>query len=289
LPSKEPAQIFEDACLARRCLGAFPPAIAGTGLCLLLAAPGAWAEPAPVELDDPTRPVTTFDFRVHFENDATSGQDDRLSLIFRRNAEWDLDNGWKLGTRIDVPITLANQVTDSNPGGNYETGLGRILVEAYLADEVDDRWAYGFGSQMVAPASASAYGSGNWEAVPLVAVRYMLPEISDGSFFVPQLRYAQSFAQSFSGRDTSNLQFSPQLKVVLPDKWFFIAWPNTDIRWNFGQKASGQTGRLFLPLDLEVGRNLAQAHTVSLEVSTPLIRDYPVYRIKIEARYSARF
>ena len=117
----------------------------------------------------------------------------------------------------------------------------------------------------------------------------MLPEITDGSYFVPQFRYAQSFAQSFSGRAASNLQFSPQLKVALPGQWFVIAWPSTDIRWNFGAKTSGQTGRLFFPLDLTVGRNLAEARTVSLEVSEPLIRDYPVYRFKLEARLSAQF
>lgn len=268
---------------------AFWRAALGMGLCQLLAASGAGAQPATLEQDDPTRPVTTFDLRVHFENDATAGQNDRLSLIFRRNAHWDLDNGWQLATRIDLPLTFANAVTDTNPGGSYQAGLGRALVSAYLADEVDDRWAYAFGSQVEAPASSSAFGSGNWEVVPLVAARYMLPEISDGSFFVPQFRYSQSFAQSFSGRGASNLQFSPQFKVALPDKWFAIAWPSTDIRWNFGPKVSGQTGRLFLPLDLEVGRNLAQARTVSLEVSTPMIRDYPVYRVKIEARLSAQF
>ncbi|HWU53929.1 MAG TPA: transporter [Rhizomicrobium sp.] len=218
-----------------------------------------------------------------------SGQNDRLSLIFRRNAKWDLDDGWKLATRIDLPITFANAVTDANPNGNYEAGLGRALVSAYLADEIDDRWAYAFGSRIRAPASGSAFGSGNWEIAPIVAARYMLPEITDGSYFVPQLRYAQSFAQSFSSRSTSNLQFAPQLKVALPDKWFVIAWPSTDIRWNFGPKASGQTGRLFFPLDLAIGHNLTQARTVSLEVSAPVIRDYPVYRIKIEARLSAQF
>jgi hypothetical protein len=262
----------------------------GAGFCLLLAAPASGAEAAMVEQDDPTRPVTIFDFRVHFENDGTDGQqNDRLSLIFRRNVKWDLDNSWKLATRVDLPITFANKVTDTNPDGSYEAGLGRALISAYLANEIDDRWAYAFGSRVRAPASGSAYGSGNWEIAPIVAARYMLPEIGDGSYFVPQLRYAQSFAQSFPGRATSDLQFSPQLKVALPGKWFVIAWPSTDIRWNFGPKASGQTGRLFFPLDLTVGRNLAEARTISLEVSAPVIRDYPVYRLKIEARFSAQF
>ena len=135
----------------------------------------------------------------------------------------------------------------------------------------------------------SAFGNGHWDIVPILAARYMLPEITDGSFFVPQLRYAQSFAQSFSSRANSNLQFSPQLKVMLPESWFLIAWPSPDIRWNFGQKLSGQTGRLFLPLDLAVGRALSPSHTVSLEVSEPLVNAYPVYRFKIEARISARF
>jgi len=57
---------------------------------------------------------------------------------------------------------------------------------------------------------------------------------------------------------------------------------------NFGRKVAGQTGRLFLPLDGEVGYNLSDSQVASLEISAPVVRDYPLYRLKIEARLSIR-
>jgi hypothetical protein len=258
-------------------------------LLILLSAPCHAQSGAPVaapEEDDPTRPVTNFSIRPHYENDTTTTRLDRLSLVFRRDVKWELDDGWVLATRVDFPLAFSDAASTNNPDGDYRAGLGRPLVSAYLADRVDDRWAFAFGGQIVAPASASAFGSGNWEVVPILAARYMLPEISDGSFFVPQLRYVASFAQSFAGKSTSNLQFSPQFKIALPQNWFVILFPSTDIRVNLGEKATGQTGQLFLPFDGEVGCTLPGGTVLSLEASAPLVDDYPVYRFKVEARLS---
>ncbi|HEY4076033.1 MAG TPA: hypothetical protein VGM26_03780 [Rhizomicrobium sp.] len=237
------------------------------------------------EDDDPTRPVTNFDLRPHFQDNNTSGYSSRTSLVFRANVQWDLEGNWRLAARADYPLTWANAANDGMTGPR-QPGRGNALVSGYAADIIDDRWAFAFGAQIVAPASDGAFGNGNWNWVPLLAARYMLPELSDGSFFVPQLRYAKTFAQGFAGRRTDTLQFSPQLKLALPQQWFFILFPATDIRFNCGEKVSGQTGRLFLPLDLEAGRNLNDNTLISLEVSTPLVRDYPVYSLKIESRVS---
>jgi hypothetical protein len=65
-----------------------------------------------------------------------------------------------------------------------------------------------------------------------------------------------------------------------------ILFPGTDIRYNFGPKVSGQTGRFFLPFDGEIGRNIGERIVASLEVSAPMIDDYPVYRLKAELRLS---
>lgn len=238
------------------------------------------------EQDDPTRPVSSFELRPHFEDNTVTSPSDRYSLILRRNLRWDIGDDWRLGARGDLPLAVSNTVSTDNPDGRYREGVGRPLVSAYLADMLDDRWAFAFGLRLVAPASASTFGSGNWDAVPLLAVRILLPELSEGSYFLPQLRYVSSFAQSFSGRRNSNLQFSPQLKLKLPQGWFVTLFPSTDIRMNFGPEAAGQTGRLFLPLDAAVGRNLDPSTLVSLEVSEPVIDDYPVYRLKVELRFS---
>jgi hypothetical protein len=238
--------------------------------------------------DDPTRPVTSVELRPHFEDNTVNTPSDRLTLVLRGNVKWRLPGDWQLAMRGDLPLAYSNTVTDENPAGQFREGVGRPLLSAYTAHILDDRWAIAVGSQLVAPASGSVFGSGNWEAVPLLAARYMLPELGPGSYFVPQFRYVASFAQSFAGKSTSNFQFSPQLKLVLPENWYFIMFPSTDIRINFGEKVSGQTGRLFLPLDLMIGRDLGHATVASLEVSVPVIDAYPVYRTKIEARISAQ-
>ena len=243
---------------------------------------------AAAEQDDPTRPVTSLDLRPHYEDDTVASRNDRLNLIFRRNEKWDLDGNWKLATRLDVPLTFSDNATDANPSGAYRAGLGRVLLQAYVADLLDDRWAFAAGSQMVTAAAASNYGSGNWDLVPIAAARAMLPEISEGSYFVWETRYAVSIGRSFGSRPTSELQFSPELKLALSPQYFVTLFPNTDIRVNFGRKVNGQTGRLFLPLDGAIGCNLSDSQVLSLEVSAPVVRDYPLYRLKIEARFSLR-
>ena len=266
-------------------------AFAITAAAMLTVAAAARADPQPdtssdvAEQDDPTRPTKYFDLRDRYQDGATNKKNDKVSIILRANGNVELDESWELGYRVDFPLVADNAVTATNPDGDYKYGVGRPLVSTYLANIIDDRWAYAFGGQVNGPAvSGTQFGNGSWDVRPLVAVRAMLPEISDGSFFVPLFRYAQSFAASYPGsRPVSNLQISPQLKIVLPDTWFVTLFPSPDVRWNFGEKAGGQTGRLFLPFDISSGRNFGNLLT-SLEVSVPMVKDYPVYHLKIEAR-----
>jgi hypothetical protein len=46
---------------------------------------------------------------------------------------------------------------------------------------------------------------------------------------------------------------------------------------------SGQTRRLFLPLDVSVGRKVTDSLIISLEAGVPIVKDYPVYNFKTEA------
>jgi hypothetical protein len=240
--------------------------------------------------NDPTRPVNSFDVRYRFEDASTTKQNDRQFVILRLNEKIQLAAPWVLGLRGDLPFTANNAISSSNPQGDYQAGLGRPLVQAYLAYIIDARWAFAIGTQVVAPAvSGSNFGSVRWDALPGGAVRYMLPELGPGSYFVPQLRYATSFAGEDIGRRADNLQFSPQLKIGLPEQWFVSLYPSPDIRVNFGDPLPGQTGRLFLPFDAMLGRKVTENVIMSLEVSVPLVRDYPVYRFKTEARLSLNF
>jgi hypothetical protein len=62
-----------------------------------------------------------------------------------------------------------------------------------------------------------------------------------------------------------------------------------DIRVNFGDPVTGQTGRLFLPFDARVGRKLNDHTALSFEVGVPIIKDYPVYNFKAEVRLNVTF
>jgi hypothetical protein len=259
--------------------------MAGTALLVAMSEPGVAQVSAPAEQDDPTRPTNYFDLRNRYQDSTTTKRNDKVETIFRGNGDFELGESWELGYRADLPLIASNSVARTDPDGDYEYGVGRPLLSTYLANTLSDRWAYAFGGQVVAPAvSGTAFGSGNWDVRPFVGVRTMLPEISEGSFFVPLFRYVQTFAASYPGsRPASNLQVAPELKIDLADSWFVTLFPSPDMRWNFGAKASGQTGRLFLPLDIAPGRNFGNLLT-SLEVSVPLVKDYPVYHLKVEAR-----
>jgi hypothetical protein len=61
------------------------------------------------------------------------------------------------------------------------------------------------------------------------------------------------------------------------------------VRINFGAPVAGQTGRLFLPFDAEIGKKLADGIVLMLEASVPMIKDYPVYNFKADFRIKKEF
>jgi hypothetical protein len=79
------------------------------------------------------------------------------------------------------------------------------------------------------------------------------------------------------------------LNINLPNRWFVTLYPNTEIRINYGDPLPGQSGRLFLPIDFMVGRNVTKTVTLSLEVSVPVIKDYPVYNFRTVTRVNMQF
>ena len=58
---------------------------------------------------------------------------------------------------------------------------------------------------------------------------------------------------------------------------------------NYGAPIAGQTGRLFLPFDALIGAKLTNKLQISLEGSVPIVKDYPVYIFKVEARLRVLF
>jgi len=120
--------------------------------------------------------------------------------------------------------------------------------------------------------------------MPIVGARFGLMEISPSSYFEPLLRYDVSVAGDPTKRNICNLQFAPTLNIGLPNRWFVALFPSPDIRVNFGDPIVEQTGQWFVPFDIRIGKKLSDTVVLSLEVSVPVLKDYPVYDFKTEAR-----
>lgn len=209
--------------------------------------------------------------------------------VLRADGKINLAPQWTLALRGDLPFVVRNPLTADNPLGQYIGGLGDADVQAALIRNFDSRWAAGAGLRLLAPTGAEDVTSGKWQALPVAGARYSLPELSDGSYAEALVRYDVSFAGDPSRRNISNLRLAPTLNINLPDRWFVTLYPNTEIRINYGDPIRGQTGRLFLPIDFMVGRSVTKTVTLSLEVSVPVIKDYPVYNFRTVTRINMNF
>ena len=204
-------------------------------------------------------------------------------LNLRFDHSMDLAPMWILAFRSDLPLLA------KNPDGDYLYGVGDADIQAALIRNLNERWAVGFGARLIAPTGGDTLGSGKWQIMPIVGARYQLSEINSASYLEPIVRYAVSFAGDPSKKNISNLQIGPTFNLGLPDRWFITFYPSEDIRVNFGDPVTGQTGRLFLPFDVRVGRKLSNNVVVSLEIGVPIIKDYPVYNFKSEVRLNMKF
>ena len=209
--------------------------------------------------------------------------------ILRADGIIALSQQWSIALRGDLPFVIRDPLTADNPAGQYVSGPGDADVQAALIRQFDSRWAAGAGLRFVAPTGAEDITGGKWRALPVAGARYSLPEWSTGSYAEALLRYDVSFAGDPSRRNVSNLQLAPMLNINLPDRWFLTLYPNTEIRINYGDPIPGQTGRLFLPVDVMVGRNLLKDVTLSLELSVPVIKEYPVHNFRTVSRINMRF
>ena len=251
---------------------------------------------APNNGEDFTRPETLVQLRNVFQTAPGSGIVPGTirtvttdTVVLRSDVKIDLMPQWTLALRGDLPFVAKNAITADDPAGGFAHGLGDADVQAALIKTIDSRWAAGAGMRIIAPTGTNDLTSGTWQALPMVGARYMLPELSDGSFLTGLVRYAVSFAGEPGAKTISNLQFAPTLNINLPDRWFVTFYPTPDIRVNFGDPVTGQTGRLFLPIEFLVGRNVTKNITVSLELGFPVVRDYPVYDFKTVARLNLKF
>ena len=240
--------------------------------------------------NDLTRPQNSFDVRFQYRTPSeTDSTTDREMITFRVTNRIELNSEWKLSSLAQIPV--ANKRVDKSDPSSSETefGIGDAAFQAVLIHTLSERWAFGFGFRLVAPTAEDNLGSGKWQIMPGFGVRYSLPELGPDSYFVPAVRYAVSFAGDPARRNISEPQIAPTLNIGLPNRWFLTFYPSYDIRINYGDPISGQKGRLFLPLDLAVGRQVSDSIVMSLEISVPIIKEYPVYDFKTELRLVAKY
>lgn len=238
---------------------------------------------------DFTRPQRSLEFRPEFRTSSGPGSETKRWIEqLRYNSKLDLGYGWRLGYLAQMPV-VEKITTSFNPSKtSNEFGLGGALAQVALLHTIDRNWAYGFGARFVAPGE-DMLGSGKWQIMPGIGARYSFLEFGSDTYFVPVVRYAISVAGDPARRNISEPQIAPTLNVGLPDRWFVTFYPSNDIRINYGDPVPGQTGRLFLPFDAAVGRNVGDNFVISFEVGAPIVEAYPVYKFKAELRLVLKF
>lgn len=238
---------------------------------------------------DFTRPENNFESRFEYKTSGSSTRTDEGTLILRRDGVVTLSPEWKIGWIAELPVVSVRNTAQDPAESTSDFGIGDVLFQAQVVRVLDARWAVGVGARLVAPTGEGDLGSGKWQVMPGFGFRYSFLEFGSNTYFVFKMRYAMSVAGDPSRRNISEPQISPMLNIGLPDRWFVSLFPSYDIRLNYGDPKSGQTGRLFLPFDVMVGRKLADNFVMSLEVAAPIINDYPVYRFKTELRAAIEF
>src|SRR5262249_14345704 len=234
--------------------------------------------------DDVTRPERKFQLLLESKSSGTTTKTERKTIYLQPEVVLDLDAGWGLSLLAKVPITWKSSKKQGAAESTSEFGPGDIEVEGALFRPINERWAYGFGARLVAPSAEDTIGNSKWQIMPGFGVRYSFLQYGPNTYFVPKMRYAMSFGGDPSARNISEIQLAPTLNIGLPDRWFVTLFPSYDIRISYGEPESGQTGRLFLPFDASIGRKLGDSIVVSLEVGVPIIKDYPVYKLRVELR-----
>jgi hypothetical protein len=235
--------------------------------------------------NDITRPQNSVELR--FRNRESLGETSQTSRnywIARITRRIQIDPDWKLSLLAQTDLEDKKTFTQGTPGSEEDFGLGNSVLQTILVRSLNERMAFGFGARLVAPTASDDIGNGKWQIMPGFGVRYTFTELSSDTYFVPKMRYAMSFAGDPTKRNINEPQIALTFNVDLAGPWFLTFYPSYDIRINYGDPVSGQTGRLFLPADLAFGYALNDKIAMTLEVSVPIIKDYPVYDFKTEFR-----
>ena len=179
----------------------------------------------------------------------------------RIDAPFRLSPQWELNFRTEIPVVWTNGVTPENPTGATVSGFGNVLGQAWIVHDFDQRWAVALGGQLIAPTSTNGVATDAWEQVTGFVVRAMLPEISPGSYFAPQVRYGIDFEGNDDGRMLRQLRIAPTLNINLPHNLFFTLYPSPDIRLNYGTPVHEPDGPIVSAAQLHGRLEADRAHS----------------------------
>lgn len=264
---------------AARQLGAILAALGGAllpGVVLAQTEQPAGAVEAENSGQDPTRPVTRLDLRLKLQ-DGAGGTDSQL-LTVRVDKPFELDGGWKISTRADLPIVRNNAAAVPAGADDYETGFGDVLLQALVITPSHGRLTVAFGTQLIIPTGQDdQFTTGKWRLAPTAAVIYQLPEVSRGSFVGVVVRDDFSFAGDDDREDTNVAGLQPIFNWALPEGWFVTLSPEAKFDTRDGWKP-------FVPFDVTLGRKLNPTTVASVQWDVALIDDYPLYDWQVEFR-----
>ncbi len=259
----------------------------------------AQAEEPANDGQDFTRPLTRFDLR--FQVNKISGDATAYITTLRVDKPFFLNGGKDgiLSLRVDLPLVHSDAVGRDNPNGDYEFGTGDSLTQlVYIPPAPASQnlpWnAMGFGVQLLWPtASKDMMGNEQYVAAPLAAVKFDMPQISEGSFLILVYRHFFDYA-NYSGGDMRDdiheIAISPTLHISTRDTDlpfdFVDFWSGNDIRINLENGSAKDRGDVFIPFDIMFGKMINKSTVASIEFATPIYHsdDYDLYDWRLEFR-----
>jgi Putative MetA-pathway of phenol degradation len=124
---------------------------------------------------DVTRPQTAIEVRgLDQTSSNNTSKTNQAQILLRVENKIPLDVGWRLGVLAEVPL-VEKTTTDFEPQSvTHEFGLGDAVFQAFVAHDLNERWAFGVGARVSAQTAADSLGSGEWQVMPGRGVRYML-------------------------------------------------------------------------------------------------------------------
>ena len=226
-------------------------------------------------------PLSRFDLRARYM--AFEGDSEAEVVEARLEHPLSLAGGWTLNTRVVVAGWVSDLASQDNRNGDYSAGIGDLYTQLFFIAPTLGETTIGFGLRNNFPtASADQFGRGKYRVTPMLVIQRSANWLTKGSFYGLGIRNEFSIAGDRAHRQINELQLVPLLTVLLPHQSFVTLFPEIIIDWE-------QDNRVFVPLDLEVGRKYAANQAASVRMQLPLLNDLHNYEWTMELRWSLFF